>query len=107
MDLLNFINSHNHGSQDTEDKVQQFIENHKKKNTTRQTKGAVKKLKTWLLMEKLEIRELDQLQATEMNDYLAEFFVNLNKPNGDPYEPSSLKGIHITLLKVYELLQNL
>ena len=95
-DLLNFINTISQDQVEIvnqTDQVQTFIEKHKKKNTTRQTKGAVNKLRRWLLEEKLEIRPLEQLQPTELNSYLSEFFVTLTKANGDLYEPSTLKGL--------------
>ena len=60
IDLLNFINE-TCTPKAPDDKVQKFINAHKKKSTVRQTASAVKRLTRWLLTEKLEIRSLEEI----------------------------------------------
>ena len=61
-------------------------------NTRKKTKSDMKKIFQFF-QSKNENRPLLDLSPVEMNAYLCEFFMRLNKEDGTPFEPSTYKGM--------------
>ena len=69
-----------------------FISDQVPKNTRKKTDSDMKKFGNFLRSKK-ETRCLLDLPSVQLNAYLCEFFMSLNKPDGTPFEPSTYKGI--------------
>jgi hypothetical protein len=73
-------------------KVKDFIDQQKKKSTVNCTKRDLNIVYKWLV-SKNELRLIETIPATELDTYLAEFYVNVKKDNGSEYEPGSIDSI--------------
>ena len=79
--------------QQVSDEIQDYINAQKKPNTVRSTKCHLKILHDWLIVNKFELRQIEQIPPTELNLLLAEFFVKVKRSDGKDYEPTSLDAI--------------
>ena len=70
--------------------VQAFIEAQKKTSTINATKQHINIVNRYLLDEHNEMREIQDINAEELDNYLSQFFVVLKKQNGTDYEPASI-----------------
>ena len=53
----------------------------------------LKLVKTFLVEERHEIREIEKIPPTELDSYLSQFVLAARTKTGKDYEPSSLRGI--------------
>jgi hypothetical protein len=77
-------------------KVKDFIDQQKKKSTVNCTKRDLNIVYKWLV-SKNELRSIETIHATELDAYLAEFYVNVKKDNGSEYEPGSIDSIRASV----------
>lgn len=77
-------------------KVKDFIDQQKKKSTVNCTKRDLNIVYKWLV-SKNELRSIETIPATELDTYLAEFYVNVKKDNGSEYEPGSIDSIRASV----------
>ena len=77
--------------------VKEFIDNQKKKTTLTATQCHIKLLQRFLIEEKTELRPFHEINATELDQYLAEFFIVLKKADGQDYEPSSIDCVKFAI----------
>ena len=77
-------------------KVKDFIDQQKKKSTVNCTKRDLNIVYKWLV-SKNELRLIETIPATELDTYLAEFYVNVKKDNGSEYEPGSIDSIRASV----------
>lgn len=73
--------------------IDEFINKQKKPATVKQTNHIMSKLEKWLKEQKSELRSIEQIAPSELNTFLSEYFYQLKKVNGQPYEPTTLNGI--------------
>ncbi|XP_028417951.1 zinc finger MYM-type protein 2-like [Dendronephthya gigantea] len=71
--------------------IDEYIIDQENKNTRAKTKRDVNLLVEFL-RQKDELRNPEELQVEELNDYLSEFILSVKKKDGEEYEPSSLRG---------------
>ena len=74
--------------------VQSFIAQQENKNTQKKTLCDVMKFKRFLENKK-EYKEIHQIDADQLNEYLANFCLSVRKSDGSDYEPCSLRNIHV------------
>jgi hypothetical protein len=65
--------------------VTKFIEEHQKPNTVKATARDVKKFTEWLYAEKFELRNIEDIEAPELNELLAQYLVFVKKEDGGDY----------------------
>ena len=92
-DIASEFQDTNPNAQQVIDEVQDFINTQKKPNTVRATKCHLKVVHDWLLVNKFELRPIDQIPPNELNILLAEFFMKVKKSDGKDYEPCSLDSL--------------
>jgi DNA-directed RNA polymerase subunit RPC12/RpoP len=72
--------------------VKDFIDQQKKKSTLNCTKCNLKILYKWLV-QKEELRNIENIPLPELDAYLSEFYINLRKECGQEYEPGTFDSI--------------
>ena len=75
------------------DAVSRFINEQKKINTTKATNRDIKTVSDWLLREKSESRNIQNIEPKELDELLSQFFVFVRKRDGTEYQPSSLTSM--------------
>ncbi len=60
--------------QKVSEEIQDFINAQKKPNTVRSTKCHLKIIQDWLIVNKFELRQIEEIPPTDLNLLLAEFF---------------------------------
>ena len=81
--------------------IYDFLEEMKNDNTKRKTESDLNLLKTWLL-DNGEQREPRAIRPSELDLYLARFYLEAKKKNGEPYEPSSLSSLQTSLIRYFK-----
>ncbi len=74
-----------------------FINGKKKKNTVKSTNRDVNNFQRWLQDNKCETRAMSTMSASELNEYLAMYFISVRRKDGTEYEPSSLTSMMYSL----------
>ena len=90
------IETENQHRQISEDDTFAFVERMKNSNTKKKTDYDVKKLQQWL-SETGEYRCPEDIPPKDLNFYLARMILSIKKPNGDEYEPDSLRSIYSSI----------
>jgi DNA-directed RNA polymerase subunit RPC12/RpoP len=72
--------------------VKDFIDQQKKKSTLNCTKCNLKILYKWLV-QKEELRNIENIPLPELDAYLSQFYINLRKECGQEYEPGTFDSI--------------
>ena len=73
-----------------------FVDSMRNKNTVRKTKGDMKKFEEFLASQN-EMRAVHEIDAKQLDSYLARFFLCVKKSNGEEYEPDSLKAFQSSI----------
>ena len=76
-----------------DDDVAAFIQSKKKVNTVKSTNRDVSNVQRWLLVNKLETREIENIPPEELDRYLSQMWISIRKTDGSEYEPGSLHQI--------------
>ena len=76
----------------TEEDISNFTKDNENKNTAKKTKLHYKLLKEYLIHEGVQ-KEAQELKPRRLNNILRGFFFCLKKPNGDEYEPTTIRCI--------------
>lgn len=71
--------------------VDEFVDDHENKNTLKKTVCNLNLLKTFFISQN-ESRSIESIPPLRLNELLCKFFLSVRKPNGENYEPNSLKG---------------
>jgi hypothetical protein len=72
-----------------------FINGMKNKNTTRKTDAVMKQFARWLARPpRVEVRDISDIGATELDNYVGSFLLNVRKFDGTQYEPDTLTSYH-------------
>ncbi|XP_077987470.1 uncharacterized protein KIAA1958-like [Glandiceps talaboti] len=75
----------------SEAEKQELIEQQRKKNTVRSTNSAVNQFYKWMrAMRPSEIRQIHDIPAEELNEYLGSFFAGVRQKDGSEYEPGTI-----------------
>ena len=61
------------------------------------TRYHLNKIQQWLWKSKTEPRAIENIIPERLNELLSEFFVKINKENGENYEPSTLDGFKASI----------
>ena len=69
--------------------VEEFILEHENKNTAQKTERDVRLLERFL-KTKDEDRKIEDILATELNEFISEFVFSVRTKDGNEYEPTSL-----------------
>ena len=70
---------------------EEFVSLQKKRNTVRSTNTAVKQFELWLnVMRPNEIRAVYDIPPTELDEYLAAYFLGTRQKDGSEYEPDTI-----------------
>ena len=77
---------------DKQQKIQDFIDAQKLKNTVYKIKSNLKGFSRYLAKENEE-RKIEVIPVEKLDTYLSDFFMTVCKQNGDEYEPSSLSSM--------------
>ena len=77
----------------SESDVEKFIEGEENVNTQKRTFYDLKLVKTFLVEERHEIKEIEKIPPTELDNYLSQFVLAARAKTGKDFEPSSLRGI--------------
>ena len=72
--------------------VEEFILEHKNKNTTQKTERDVRLLERFL-KTKDEDRKIEDIPAAELNEFISEFIISVRTKDGNEYEPTSLRSL--------------
>ena len=72
--------------------VEEFILEHKNKNTTQKTERYVRLLERFL-KTKDEDRKIEDIPAAELNEFISEFIISVRTKDGNEYEPTSLRSL--------------
>ena len=72
--------------------VRKFIENEDNKNTSRKTLSDVQKFQRFL-QTKGEQKEIQNIEADILDEYIANYILSVRKPDGQEYEPSTIRNI--------------
>ena len=68
-----------------------FIDDMKNKNTVRKTVTVMRQFTNWLAMSpRNETREINTIQADELDNYIGSFLLSIRKSDGEQYEPDTL-----------------
>jgi hypothetical protein len=76
----------------TELETSTFVQNNRNKNTAQKTEGNTKIMYNWLSEICKETRKMHEIPPTELNMYLARFFLSIRRPDGSEYEPDKIRG---------------
>ena len=72
-----------------------FIDDMKNKNTVRKTVTVMRQFTNWLAMSpRNETREINTIQADELDNYIGSFLLSIRKSDGEQYEPDTLTSYH-------------
>ena len=77
----------------TDSDVHKLIEGEENANTKRKTYYDLKLVKKFLVEERSETREIEEVPASELDSYLSQFILAARTKKGKEYEPSSLRGV--------------
>ena len=77
--------------------TEEFVLSMRNPNTVRKTQSDVKKFSDFLQKELEETRAIEQISASQLDVYLARFFMTARKHDGDEYEPDSLKQFRCSI----------
>jgi len=80
----------------TDEDTYTFIEDLKNSNTKRKTISDCKIFTNWLKSEN-EIRNLEDIPAADLDNYLARFFLAVRNQKQEEYEPDSIKLIQASI----------
>ncbi|XP_060567334.1 zinc finger MYM-type protein 2-like [Ruditapes philippinarum] len=72
--------------------VRILIENEENKNTLKKTLSDVAKFERFL-ESKQETKQCHQIEPDLLDEYLANFILSVRKPDGDEYEPSTIRNM--------------
>ena len=72
--------------------VEEFILEHKNRNTTQKTERHVILLKRFLKMKHKD-RKIEDIRAAVLNEYISEFILSVRAKDGKEYEPTSLRSL--------------
>jgi hypothetical protein len=72
--------------------VEEFILEHKNKNTALKTERDVRLLERFF-KTKDEDRKIENIPAVELNEYISEFIISVRTKDGNEYEPTSLRSL--------------
>ncbi|XP_070554798.1 uncharacterized protein KIAA1958-like [Ptychodera flava] len=75
------------------DSVNNFVKSQRKVSTVRTTERDVNKVRRFIETWYDDHRELSDIPATALNEYLASFFINMKKDDGRDYEPDSISAV--------------
>ena len=75
----------------SESDVERFIQGEENANTKRKTFYDLKVVKIFLVEERHEIREIENIPPTELDGCLSQFVLAARTKTGKDYEPSSLR----------------
>ena len=74
----------------------EFVESMKNKNTVRKTKGDLKKFEEYLRSLN-ESRAVHEIEPSNLDSYMARFFLSAKRSDGREYEPDSLKSFQSSI----------
>ena len=78
--------------------TKQFIENMRNASTKWKTKTDVDKFVRFL-QGRNEVRHLHELSDSELDAYLAQYFLSVKRDDGENYEPSTLTSIQSSIMR--------
>ena len=79
----------------TDNEKNNFVDSMKNKNTVRKTVTVMRQFTNWLEMPpRKETREINTIQADELDNYIGSFLLSIRKANGEQYEPDTLTSYH-------------
>lgn len=81
----------------SKEEKREYIQGQKNVRTTAKTKGAVNQFNVFLSSQGLGDVNIEQMEQSELNEHLENFFVTLRKKDGDEYEPGTLRGIFASI----------
>ena len=88
----NVENTSSIGKEDLES-VNDFIKSQRKLSTVRATERDVNKVRRFIQHRYNDHREIAEIPANALNEYLATFFINVKKDDGTDYEPDSISAV--------------
>ena len=79
----------------TDNEKNNFVDSMKNKNTVRKTVTVMRQFTNWLEMPpRKETREINTIQADELDNYIGSFLLSIRKANGEQYEPDTVTSYH-------------
>ena len=79
----------------TDNEKNNFVDSMKNKNTVRKTVTVMRQITNWLEMPpRKETREINKIQANELDNYIGSFLLSIRKANREQYEPHTLTSYH-------------
>ena len=79
----------------TDNEKNNFVDSMKNKNTVRKTVTVMRQITNWLEMPpRKETREINKIQANELDNYIGSFLPSIRKANGEQYEHDTLTSYH-------------
>ena len=72
--------------------VEEFILEHKNKNTAQKTERDVRLLERFLKMKDQD-RKIEDIPAAELNEFISEFIISVRTKDGNEYKPTSLRSL--------------
>lgn len=76
------------------EELKQFVKGMRSKSTVMKTGQTVRRFQEWLEMEEKDSHNIDNMEPERLNNYLANFWLNIRKSNGEQYEPDTLTSYH-------------
>lgn len=73
-----------------------FVESMKNVNTKRKTTSDMKILNEWLAKQN-ELRKIEDIPVTEVDQILARFFLSVRSQKNEEYEPDTIKSIQTSI----------
>ena len=80
-------------SENTDEKMLNFIQDQRSTNTKLKTKYDIKRFKEFL-QKQGENRKPEDIPPTTLDGLIGHFLMDLKKRDGTPYEPGSITGFH-------------
>lgn len=77
-----------------DDELKKFVKGMRSKSTLIKTEQIVRRFQDWLESEQKETHNIDTMEPKRLNNYLANFLLNIRKANGEEYEPDTLTSYH-------------
>ena len=77
---------------ESQEEIEGFIKNQKSANTTKKTTTDMNTLSRYMETIGMSGKTVESLPAPELDHLLCKFFMNIQKKNGEEYEPDTISG---------------